>query len=240
MLESPGDVAQALADQFVLDAQRAATRSSRFNVALAGGSTPRPAYKLLAQEPRIDQVAWKDVCIYFGDERCVPPQDDQSNYKLANETFLTAVNIPLQNIHRMKGEDDPQSAAAQYAQDLRSDLGDPPRFDLVLLGMGPEGHTASLFPSAALPDGTTLVDAPFVAKFGSYRLTLTPRAINAARHVIIATTGSEKAQALAAALHGAYSPHTYPVQLIQPIEGRLTWLVDRAAAGQLSSVRSRQ
>ncbi|MBC5829894.1 MAG: 6-phosphogluconolactonase [Candidatus Eremiobacteraeota bacterium] len=233
VLESLDDVAQALADQFVVDAQGAVAERGCFYVALAGGSTPRPAYKLLAREPRIDKVQWKDVFIYFGDERCVPPHDDQSNYKAANETFLTATNIPLENIHRMKGEDDPQTAAAQYMQDILRDLGDPPQFDLILLGMGPEGHTASLFPGSVDPHDTSLVAAPFVAKFGTYRLTLTPRAINAARHVVIATAGEEKAQALAAALHGAYDPNTYPVQLIQPVDGRLTWLVDRTAAGQL-------
>ncbi|MDQ6932578.1 MAG: 6-phosphogluconolactonase, partial [Candidatus Eremiobacteraeota bacterium] len=204
MLESLDDLARALADQFVLDAQSAVAQRGRFYVALAGGTTPAPAYKLLAEEPRMDQVQWNDVRVYFGDERCVPPQDNQSNYKLANDTFLTAVNIPLANVHRMQGEEDPQRAATQYAQVLRRDLGDPPQFDLILLGMGPDGHTASLFPGTVQSDDTKMVDAPFIPKFGTYRLTITPRVINAARHVVIATAGPEKANALAAALHGPY------------------------------------
>jgi len=237
VLESLDDVARTLADRFVIDAQRAIQQRGAFYVALAGGSTPRPAYKLLAQEPRIDQITWKNVFVYFGDERCVPPEDDESNYKLANATFLLAVDIPPANIHRMKGEDDPQSAAAQYAQILQHEMGEYPRFDLVLLGMGSEGHTASLFPGSVTTDHTKLVDAPFVAKFGTYRLTLTPRVINASRHVIIATAGEEKAQALVAALHGPHNPELYPVQLVAPIDGTLTWLVDRAAAQGLPGQR---
>ncbi|MBC5829483.1 MAG: 6-phosphogluconolactonase [Candidatus Eremiobacteraeota bacterium] len=230
MLESLDDVARSLADRFVSDAQVAITQRGAFYVALSGGSTPRPTYKQLAGEPRIDQISWKKVFIYFGDERCVPPNDSESNFKLANDTLLLAVNIPTENIHRMKGEDDPKSAAVQYEQILRHDMGEYPRFDLILLGMGPDGHTASLFPGTVNSDDEKFVDAPFVAKFGTYRITITPRTINASRHVIIATAGEEKAQALAAALHGPYNPDIYPVQLVQPTDGKLTWLVDRAAA----------
>ncbi len=235
-LESFEDIAPALADTFVDDAQHAIAQRGGFYVALCGGSTPRPAYKLLAQEPRIDRIEWRDVYVYFGDERCVPPQDDESNYKMARETFLDAVNIPRANIHRMKGEDDPQTAAREYADILRQDMGETPYFDLILLGMGPEGHTASIFPGyASFMEGERLVDAPFVPKFGSHRLTLTPRVINAARHVVIAAAGSEKARALTAAMRGPHDPNTYPVQLIQPVNGTLTWLVDHAAANGLGA-----
>ncbi|MDQ6825750.1 MAG: 6-phosphogluconolactonase [Candidatus Eremiobacteraeota bacterium] len=223
---------RSLADTFVMDAQHAVEQRGAFYVALAGGSTPRPAYKLLAEEPRIEEIAWKDVHVYFSDERCVPPQDDESNYKMACEALLSAVNIPSANINRMKGEEDPQNAAREYTQVLRGDLGESSCLDLIILGMGSEGHTASLFPGYAA-NGDRLVDAPFVEKFGSYRLTMTPRLINAARHVVIVTTGNEKAHALAAARTGTYDPNIYPIQLIEPLEGRLTWLVDRAAAAQM-------
>jgi len=236
IFEEPAELAEALADLFVDSARTAIARAGRFRVALAGGSTPRAAYALLAAQPRRSAVLWGNVFVYFGDERCVPPDDEQSNYRMANEAFLAAVSIPPDNVHRMHGEDEPQTAAAAYAKVLIADMGELPRFDLLLLGLGSDGHTASLFPgSSPATDERLLVNAPFVPKLHAYRLTLTPRVINNARHVAIATEGAEKAAALAAALNGPYDPNTYPVQIIKPKDGRLTWLVDRAAASQLAS-----
>ncbi len=188
----------------------------------------------MAAERRVAQVPWKDVFVYFGDERCVAPDDEQSNYKMACDTFLRAVPIPRQNVRRMHGEDDPSEAARLYAQLLRADLGDPPAFDLVLLGMGPDGHTASLFPGTdPMTDDAELVRAPYVERMQGYRLTLTPRAINSARHIAITAQGAQKATVLAMVLEGPYAPTTYPVQIVAPRGGRLTWLVDRDAAGSL-------
>jgi 6-phosphogluconolactonase len=225
-----------LADIFVNTAQSAIAERGAFSVALAGGSTPKAAYALLAQEPRRMQVTWKDAFVFFGDERCVPPDDAQSNYAMASGAFLRDVGIPEPNVHRMRGEDEPAAAAASYARILRDDLGDLPRFDLILLGMGPDGHTASLFPGAdPLTDDAQLVRAPYVEAAGMSRLTITPRVINAARRVVIATEGLQKAPALAAVRDGAYDPIRYPIQIVAPTDGRLTWIVDSDAASELKA-----
>ncbi len=175
---------------------------------------------------------------FFGDERCVPPDDAQSNYRMAREELLGPLGIADAAIFRMHGEHDPTVAAAAYADVLRELLerGDAsvPQFDLVMLGMGPDGHTASLFPgSDPFEDDARLVRAPYVAKFSTYRITLTPLAINAAREVAVATAGPEKTDALAAVLRGPHEPQTYPAQILAPRSGRLTWLVDEAAAAKL-------
>ncbi|MBV9277379.1 MAG: 6-phosphogluconolactonase [Candidatus Eremiobacteraeota bacterium] len=236
IFERPAQVAQALAQLFVDSGRVAIAEQGNFRVALAGGTTPKTAYELLGDEPLRDGIFWKDVFIYFGDERCVPPDDPQSNYRMANEAFLSRINIPLGNIHRMRGEDEPQTAAASYARVLVEDLGSLPRFDLILLGLGPDGHTASLFPGTSpVTDDALLVRAPFVAKFQMHRLTITPSVINNARHVVFTTEGEGKAAALAAVLEGAYEPEEYPAQIVKPTDGTLTWLVDRAAASQLKN-----
>ena len=236
IVEDAAQLSAALADLFIDSARIAIAETGRFRVALSGGNTPKTAYALLAQEPRRSAIYWRDVFIYFGDERCVPPDNEQSNYRMANEAFLSRIKIPLGNIHRMRGEVEPDAGAESYAKLLVADMGPLPRFDLILLGMGPDGHTASLFPGTPpLNDDALLVRAPFVAKFNTYRLTITPRVINNARHVIIATEGAEKAAALAAALQGAPDPEKYPVQIVAPTDGALTWLVDRAAASQLDT-----
>lgn len=205
-----------------------------FSVALAGGTTPKAAYALLAQEPRSRDVDWQRVFAYFSDERCVPPDDPQSNYKTAHDALLSKVSIPTGNVHRMRGEDSPAAAASAYARLLRGEFGDPPRFDLVMLGMGPDGHTASLFPGTdPLTDDGALVRAPFVDQVHAFRLTITPRVINAARCVTIATEGVEKASALARVREGARDPAALPIQIVAPSDGRLLWLVDRAAASAL-------
>ncbi|MGZ3539799.1 MAG: 6-phosphogluconolactonase [Vulcanimicrobiaceae bacterium] len=234
--EDAATIATVLADLFVDEAQTAIADRGGFYVALAGGSTPRAAYALLAEEPRNSQTGWKDVFIYFGDERCVPPDDEQSNYKMASDTFLSKVNIPESNVHRMHGEEDPETAAAEYARILREDLGEALQFDLIMLGMGADGHTASLFPGTdPLADADALVRAPYVDRLGTRRLTITPRVINSARHVVIATEGLQKAPALAAVLEGPYDPVRYPIQVVSPSNGRLTWLVDADAAAELKT-----
>ena len=230
------ELEEALADLFVSDAKEAIRERSAFHVALAGGRTPQAAYALLAGNGRRDAIDWEHVFIYFGDERCVPPESDDSNYKMACDALLSKVPIPTLNVHRMHGEDEPARAARAYAQMLVETMGEAPRFDLILLGMGADGHTASLFPQTDPSDGDEqLVRAVYVEKLGAYRLTLTPHVINNARHVAIALVGSEKAPALHAVREGPYDPVTHPVQIVAPHDGVLTWLVDKAAAAALTS-----
>ncbi|HEY1655628.1 MAG TPA: 6-phosphogluconolactonase [Candidatus Tumulicola sp.] len=230
----PEGVARALADLFVDLGQAATADRGCFRVALSGGNTPRAAYRLLAQDPRRDALSWSDVFVYFGDERCVPPDDEQSNYLMAKKAFLGDVPIPAPNVHRIRGEIDPATAAADYATILRTDLGDPPRFDLVLLGLGPDGHTASLFPGTSpLTDDAALVRAVYAPSQSMWRVTITPQLINAARSVAFAVEGLDKAVILATVLEGEYDPTKYPAQIVAPESGRLTWLVGELAAGNL-------
>jgi 6-phosphogluconolactonase len=227
-------LARTVADRFVDAAAAAIATRHRFTVALAGGSTPKAAYALLASPAYRDRVEWNHVEFFFSDERCVGPDDDQSNYRMAREALLLPLAIPEANVKRMHGEDEPERAAAAYAALLRELGGETPVLDLVMLGMGPDGHTASLFPgNDPFADESLLVRAPYVEKFGSHRLTFTPRTINAARNVQIATAGIAKAEALARARTDPYDPVATPVQCVAPVDGKLTWLVDRAAAGDL-------
>lgn len=234
VFEDADRVAAALADAFVDDAAEAIAGRGAFFVALAGGTTPKNAYRLIAQEPRRSRVDWNHVFVYFGDERCVPPDSADSNFRMASEAFLNSVPLAPDHVHRMRGEDDPLQAARDYAELLIQTMGDLPRFDLIMLGMGPDGHTASLFPGTdPLSDNDRLVRAPYVDKFAGYRITVTPLVINNARHVVIATEGLPKAPALYAVREGPFDPLVHPIQIVEPANGRLTWLVDRAAAAEL-------
>jgi 6-phosphogluconolactonase len=229
-----GAVAQALADAFIAAGRAAIAERGAFAVALSGGNTPRAAYELLAADPLRTSLPWSDVFIYFGDERCVPPDDERSNYRMAREAFLDAIPIPEANVARMHGEIDPGLAANEYASILRADLGANPRFDLIMLGLGEDGHTASLFPGIAQKvEENSLVEAAYAQSQGMWRVTVTPKLINAARRVVFAVEGVAKAHALAAVYEGPGDPLTYPAQLVQPSSGELTWLVDEAAASLL-------
>jgi 6-phosphogluconolactonase len=234
ILDGADQLAAALAETFIEDANEAIAQRGAFFVALAGGTTPKNAYQLLAQEPRRSRIDWNHVFIYFGDERCVPPDNPESNYKMASDAFLRAVNLPGDHVHRMRGEEDPPKAAREYADLLLQTMGDRPRFDLVMLGMGADGHTASLFPGTdPFTDNERLVRAPYVEKFSTHRITITPLVINNAGHVVIATEGLPKAPALYAVREGPYEPSIHPIQAVAPSRGKLTWLVDRAAAAEL-------
>jgi 6-phosphogluconolactonase len=227
-------VAQALAEYFVAAAERAIAERGRFTVALSGGNTPRAAYELLAADPLRERLPWSDVFIYFGDERCVPPDDERSNYRMAREAFLDAVPIPSSNVHRIRGEIDPGQAVNEYASTLRANLGPLPQLDLVMLGLGEDGHTASLFPGNAQEiEAHSLVEAAYAQSQAMWRVTITPNVINAALRVVFAVEGAQKARALAAVYEGPLEPITYPAQLVQPSSGDLTWLVDEAAASLL-------
>ncbi len=230
----PQALARALAELFVATGRMATAERGSFHVALSGGNTPRAAYELLAQEPLRDELSWSDVFVYFGDERCVPPDDEQSNYLMARHTFLDAVGIPQANVHRIRGELDPGHAANEYASILRTDLGNAPQFDLVLLGLGPDGHTASLFPGTPPDtDDDSLVRAVYAQSQMMWRVTMTPKVINLARTVAFAVEGPEKAQVFAAVYEGPRDPVKYPAQIVEPSSGQLIWLVDELAAGML-------
>jgi 6-phosphogluconolactonase len=227
-------LAAALADLFIGVGSTAIADRGMFRVALSGGNTPRRAYELLGEEPRSLSFSWSDVFIYFGDERCVPPDDEQSNYRMARKAFLDKIPLPPSNVHRIRGEADPGIAANEYASILRADLAQPPRFDLVLLGLGPDGHTASLFPGTPPDtDGNALVRAVFAQSQMMWRVTITPLVINLARVVAFAVEGVEKADILAKVLEGPLDPTAYPAQIVAPKPGRLIWLTDVLAAGML-------
>jgi 6-phosphogluconolactonase len=227
-------LARALADLFIDVGNTAMANRGNFRVALAGGETPRAAYELLAQEPRRDQISWSDVFVYFGDERCVPPTDEQSNYLMAYKAFLSSVPIPPANVHRMVGEIEPGHAANEYASVIRDDLKDPPRLDLVMLGIGPDGHTASLFPGTPPDkDDHALIRAVYSEERAQWRITMTPRLINLARTIVFGVEGAGKAEILASVLEGPRDTTRYPAQVVQPSSGRLLWYVDQDAAGLL-------
>lgn len=232
------DVAQAVADLFIDVGQTALEDRGNFHVALSGGTTPRAAFTLIGEEPRRSSLSWADVHVYFGDERCVPPDDEQSNYRMAERTFLTSVAIPPANVHRMRGEIDPKEAAAEYARTLRANLGDRPRFDLILLGLGPDGHTASLFPgSPPDADDDQLVRGVYAQSQMMWRITMTPRVLNGARLVAFALEGTEKSDIFAKVFEGPVDPVKYPAQIVHPVDGRLLWILDRAACGHLENQR---
>ncbi len=228
--ESKERLAEAAARLFVERARRAIDGSGRFAVALAGGSTPQRAYELLADAHR-DDVDWDGVHVFFGDERGVPPDHEDSNYRMANGALLS--HVPAGSVHRMRGELPPAEAAAAYEGELREFFGGPPAFDLVMLGIGEDGHTASLFPNTPALDVTDrlVVENP-VEKLGTTRITLTAPAINASRKAVFLVSGGGKAEALKEILEGGADPHDYPAKLVQPA-GDVAWMVDRAAAALL-------
>lgn len=211
-----------------------------YSIALSGGSTPRRLYRLLAGDTELrGKIPWKRVHFFWGDERHVPPDHPDSNYHVAFEALFSRIRIPPANIHRMRAENpDADQAAEDYARDIRRffDIasGEIPRFNCVLLGMGPDGHTASLFPgSPALGEQKRLVVANWVEKFQSYRITLTVPVFNNAALILFLVSGKEKADALKKVLEGDWAPDRYPAQLIQPSRGALFWFLDRSAAGGL-------
>lgn len=229
-------LARAAAEAVVKLAAEAITARGRFSIGLSGGSTPRTLYALLASTPFAGRIDWANVHIFWGDERCVPPNHPDSNTRMARETWLDHVTIPASQVHRMRGELDPGPAAEEYEQLLRTFFTQAagPRFDLLLLGMGDDGHTASLFPGTpALHENIRWTVANYVEKLKAWRITLTPPAINAAAHVRFLAAGESKAAVLHDVLRGPYLPEKYPSQLIRPTSGHLVWMVDTAASSLL-------
>jgi 6-phosphogluconolactonase len=239
---SPDALIQAAGDEFIRCAVEAIRVSGRFVVALAGGSTPARLYALLATGG-YDRVDWPRVHVFWGDERCVPTDDRASNYRMVREHLLDRVPVAERNVRRIPSQGDPAKAAAAYERELRAAFATPEgpprmrpgsRFDLVLLGMGRDGHTASLFPgTAAVGEQEHWVLAQHVAAVSMWRITLTPVVINAAAQVVFLVAGREKAPTLRRVLEGPYQPDTLPAQAIAPHAGRLSWLVDAAAAAEL-------
>jgi 6-phosphogluconolactonase len=229
-------LAEAAARHIVESTQAAIDDRQVFSLVLSGGSTPRELHLRLAHPPFRDEIDWSRVHVFFGDERCVPPDDPRSNYHMAEETLLSQVPVPREHIHRFRGELDPAEAAKQYELELKAFFGaEPPRFDLVLLGMGDNGHTASLFPRlTAVHEQERWVVAEYVAEVEMWRLTLTPVVLNSGREVIFLVAGSAKATMLREVLEGPYAPDERPAQIVRPSPGDVMWLVDAAAAEKLS------
>lgn len=222
----------AAAELFATEARHAVTARGRFTVALAGGSTPRRTYEILANESFRDLVPWQNTHIFWGDERCVPDGDIRNNAQMARQALLNHVPIPQNHVHPMACNRSPQEAAVEYEALLRGFFAtDRPQFDLVLLGLGENGHTASLFPgTSVLDEQQHWVASVYVTEEGVHRLTLTAAAINQAALVVFLVSGASKAPILRNVLKEAQEPGNIPARLIKPANGGLLWLVDRDAA----------
>jgi len=230
------DLSRAAAILFIEQAEQAIAERNRFLVALNGGSTPTRLFQLLATDEH-EKADWSKVHIFWGDERCVPPDDSGSSYGQARDILLSHVFIPDVNIHRIQGELGPVEASKDYSLTLNGFASPPfewPRFDLVYLGMGEDGHTASLFPGSPVdvPEPIMPVTAYYQDRPAN-RVTLTPIVFNSARMIVFMATGEKKAKTLAEVLSDRYNPAQYPAQRINPNDGRLIWLVDKAAASRL-------
>jgi 6-phosphogluconolactonase len=243
VLADPVELAEVAAASVAEEAGAAIAARGRFLLCLAGGSTPRALYERLAAEPWSSRVDWAQVHVAWGDERAVPPDDDASNYRMAREALLDHVTIPARQVHRIRGDVEPSLAAIGYEQILRGLLGEADGagapiagFDLVLLGLGADGHTASLFPGRpTLQEASRWVVADEIDGSG-WRITLTPLCLNAAGSVVFLVAGAGKADALRAALDGPSTAETAPSRAIRPRGGRSRWLVDAAAASGLKTL----
>jgi 6-phosphogluconolactonase len=232
---SSEELSATAAREFAARAEEAIEEGARFAVVLAGGSTPETMYGILARD-YIGRIDWSKVYVFFGDERSVPPHHEDSNLKMASEVLLD--HVPVANVHRIRGELSPEEAAEAYEEELRTffQTEDVPRFDLILLGIGADGHTASLFPwTTALEVHDRWVVANPVPRLGTTRITLTVPVINAALAVYFLVEGEDKAEALREVLEGDDDPRAYPAKLVQP-PGGPEWLIDQSAASLLSEL----
>ncbi|MEJ2008138.1 MAG: 6-phosphogluconolactonase [Acidobacteriota bacterium] len=238
------ELSRAAAVRFAELARQRAEQGKVFSAALSGGSTPRTFLGILASPEFSERIPWDNVHLFQVDERCVPPDDPQSNYRMIRSVFLRPVPGAADNFHRMKAEEeDREATSAEYAAEIERALapaeGSMPRFDLVFLGLGSDGHTASLFPgSAALAVTDRWVCPNYVEKLKMHRLTLTYPVLNAAREIVFLVSGSGKAEILRQVLEGPRNPGKYPAQGIQPAEGTVTWYLDKSAAQLLRAGRS--
>ncbi len=234
-------LAQEAAKLVVATAEEAVARCGRFTVALAGGSTPKRLYSLLAAKPYCARLPWQETHIFWGDERVVPPEHPDSNFGMVRAILLSRVPIPANQVHRMQAERaDLDAAAGEYEAEIARTFAaqppdEPPAFDLILLGLGTDGHTASLFPhTPALRETKRWVAPNDIPELKASRLTLTIPILNRAAMILFLVSGIEKAAALQAVLEGPFDPEQLPAQLIRPVTGRLVWLVDQAATSLLS------
>ena len=236
---TPSAMSLAAAQLFSDIIDEASSKQHSVHIALSGGSTPLALFQLLAQPPYQASIAWNKVHFYWADERCVPPEDAESNYGQAWQSLLSKVPVSQQNIHRVLGELEPRAAAQDYVLQLKQNATGAlawPVFDCVLLGMGADGHTASLFPGQVNPAEST---SPAIAVTADYmgrpanRVTLTPLVLNSARHVLFLVTGENKAHTLQEVLYGVNDSLHFPAQRVRPVNGDVTWLVDQAAASLL-------
>ncbi len=245
---TPAEMSEAVARLFTSRANEAVSSRGRFTAALSGGKTPVTLYTMLTQKPFASRIPWAHVHLFWVDERCVPSDREDSNYRMVRERLLDHVPILPGNVHRMQGEMDPVEAAARYEEGMRqffassgSSEGAFPVFDLVLLGLGGDGHTASLFPGTrAIRESARWVLAHYVDAQRGWRITLTPPVINAARTVAFIVAGAEKAAVLKDVMEGPYRPDFLPAQIIRPDSGELLWMLDRDAAAQLKEKRGQQ
>jgi len=228
---------QAAAAEFIQAASGAIDQKGIFFTALSGGNTPQPLYQFLAEDPGADCLDWAKIHFFWGDERTVPPGHPDSNYSRVLDTLLQPRKVPTEHIHRIRGEDHPQQAAQAYQEEILAWLpGIPPVFDFILLGMGADGHTASLFPETKVvtnPAENQWVAANYVPILESWRITFTPQLINAASKIIFLITGLSKAVALSAVVEGPKQPDKYPSQLINPSPDKTTWMIDQDAGSRL-------
>jgi 6-phosphogluconolactonase len=235
VLRTAEALAEDAAQRFAQAANDAGQSHGEFVVALSGGATPRSMYARLAAPPHLSSIPWSLMQVLWSDERCVPPNHAASNYRMAREALLDHVPIPPENVHRIRGEDDPALAAQAYERTLRTVLRGG-RIDLVLLGLGEDGHTASLFPGAvAAPEGDPWVVARYHTAGSMWRVTLTPVVINAAAEVLFLVSGETKAAIVRRVLEGPRLPQQLPAHLIAPANGRMLWLLDAAAARDLEA-----
>jgi 6-phosphogluconolactonase len=242
ILTTPQELFEVAAEEVVRAATEAVAQRGRFTIALSGGSTPKNLFNLLATNART-VFPWDRTYFFWSDERHVPPTDPESNYRMAEEIMLSKIPVNAGNVFRIAAENPDAAAVAEaYEQTLRKFFqlqpGQVPVFDLILLGMGPDGHTASLFPNTAgLQEKTRLVIANWVDKLRTNRLTMTLPVLNSARTVAFLASGTDKAQVLRTVLEEDAPLEQYPAKLVRPSNGRLMWFVDRAAASQLTSTK---
>lgn len=237
VLEDAAALAEAAAEEVVRAAGEAVENHGRFTIALSGGSTPEALYQRLASDDFRDRLPWNAIHLFWGDERHVPPGHPESNFRMVREAMLDLVPVPPENVHRIRAEEEAERAAEEYEVEMRSFFalasGEWPRFDLVLMGLGPDSHTASLFPgSPAITENERLVVAPWVEAHHTFRVTLTPPVFNHAAELLFLVSGEKKAPAVHAVIEGERDPMRYPAQIV---EGNVVWMVDRAAARDLVS-----
>lgn len=234
-------LSQAAAQLVVKHCNLAIKAQARFSMVLSGGNTPQRTYELLGSPPYRDQIAWEKVHVFWGDERCVPIDDPRSNAKMTYDALLDKIPIPLHQIHPIMCSGNPSEAASDYEGELKAFFGDqPPRFDLIFLGLGGDGHTASLFPrTPVLKERQRWVADVYVPGQDFQRVTLTVPLINAAAAVVFIVSGSDKAQSLYQVREGVVNTERFPAQLISPVDGQLIWLVDQKAAGRIEEHQQR-